>query len=160
MYEIEQKFIFDKLPQNELEFIRHTIVYRQYLSSDPEIRINRRVFDDGEERYNLTFKSENFLKRKEVKMRLSREQYFDIIDVNCCKDLVFEVWEYAIDEIHSISFKKCKNIDICFAEIEYADMEDYHKMQGKIKGYEFVKEEVTENERFYVKNIWRRFCEE
>ena len=82
MYEIEQKFIFDELPQNELEFIQHTIVYRQYLSSNPEIRINRRVFDDGEERYNLTFKSENFLKRKEVKMRLSKEQYFDIIDVN------------------------------------------------------------------------------
>ena len=54
MYEIEQKFIFDKLPQNVLEFIQHTIVYRQYLSSDREIRINRRVFDDGEERYHLT----------------------------------------------------------------------------------------------------------
>ena len=62
--------------------------------------------------------------------------------------------------MHSISFKKCKDIDICFAEVEYADMEDYHKMQGKIKGYDFVKEDVTENEKFYVKNIWRQFCGE
>ena len=61
MYEIEQKFIFDELPQNELEFIQHTIVYRQYLSSNPEIRINRRVFDDGEERYNLTFKEDSMM---------------------------------------------------------------------------------------------------
>ena len=159
MYEIEQKFMFDKLPKDELEFMQHTKVYRQYLSSDPEIRINRRVFDDGEERYNLTFKSGKFLKRKEVKIRLSKEQYYDIMDVNGCKDLVCVVWDYAIDESHRISFKKCRDIDISFAEIEYADMEDYHRMQGKIKGYKFVKEEVTENEKFYVKNIWRQFCE-
>ena len=55
---------------------------------------------------------------------------------------------------------KSVKTQICFAEVEYADMEDYHKMQGKIKGYDFVKEDVTENERFYVKNIWRQFCGE
>lgn len=159
MYEIEQKFLYSRLPNKDLKFLQHTVVYRQYLSLNPEIRINRRVFDDGEERYNLTIKSSDYLKRNEIKIRLSDSQYYEILQVNARRDLVIEICEYQIDDVHKISFKECQDIDIRFAEIEYSDINDYQTMQSYISKLDFLEKEVTENDEYYVKNIWGRFID-
>ena len=50
-------------------------------------------------------------------------------------------------------------MDIRFAEIEYFDMVDYYSMQSLISKYPFLKEEVTDNDWYYVKNIWGRFSD-
>lgn len=161
MYEIEQKFLYNRLPNADLKFLEHTVVYRQYLSIEPEIRINRRVFKNGEERYHLTIKSDKsdiHLLRRETKIQLSENQYFEILEINDESDLVIDIYEYQIDANHSISFKECRGVDIKFAEIEYLDLNDYQHMQRYISKWDFLGKEVTKNDDFYVKNIWRRFC--
>lgn len=156
MYEIEQKFQYKKIPFEDLQCRRHTVIYRKYISICPEIRINRRCFDSGEERYNLTIKDDSKLKRTEVKVKLEKEQYEIISSMILKDDLVFDIYEFDLDEKHLISFKAGRNVDVRFAEVEYETMKDYELYSKVVENLPFISTEVTYDNNYYMKNIWER----
>lgn len=158
MSEIEQKFLYRDLPKAELQFERHTVVYRKYLCTNPEVRINRRWFETGEERYHLTVKSTECLNREEIKIKLTKEQFLlmDKMIVNDC--IVMDVYEYRYDEQHLLTFKKCRDLDIQFAEIEYNTLEEYEKFGKIISQLECLDREVTYDAKYYMRNIWEVHC--
>ena len=156
MQEIEQKYEFHYLPSDDMVLLRHTVVYRKYLSCNPEVRINKRVFDLGHERYHLTIKNDRRFIRDEIKLTLSKEQYEDISKLIGYTDMIFDVYEYQLPKEHTISFKIGKNVNIRFAEIEYNSEIDCEEMHDYISGLDFLGQEVTYDDRYYLKNVWSR----
>lgn len=154
--EIEQKYLYKYRPDQELECVMHSVVHRKYLSLNPEVRINRRIFDCGEERYHLTIKTGDYFAREEIKIRLTRIEYEEISQLIPFEDIVIEVFEYKLDQTHLISFKECINVDVSFAEIEYADQKDFDMFAGTVARKDYLAEEVTWNPNYYMKNIWER----
>lgn len=157
MYEIEQKFQYEKVPFDILECRQHTVIYRKYISVSPEVRINKRCFDSGEERYNLTIKNNSTLKRAEVKIRLTKEQYEAISSMVQKPDLVFDIYEFDLDEKHVINFKEGRNINVRFAEVEYETMEDYEEYSRTVEKLPFIGKEVTYDDNYYMRKIWEDF---
>jgi CYTH domain-containing protein len=68
-YEIERKFLVDRLPDKLSSYPCHDIV-QSYVSTNPTIRI--RKWDDS---YILTVKSKGIMKRIEFEMELTEEQF-------------------------------------------------------------------------------------
>ena len=157
LVEIEQKFLYEKIPYEEFKLEQHTVIYRKYLAVDPEVRINKRCFDNGEERYHLTVKSNGQLIRKEIKIKISKEQYEALSSMKDKENIVLDIYEFRLDEHHSICFKEGRNIDIQFAEIEYETMEDKERFAKRLEQFTFLTKEVTFDERYYMKNIWEEF---
>ena len=151
--EIEQKYLFYYLPYNELPFCQKTTVYRKYLSFDPEVRIHKRVFET-EERYHLTIKQENILKRNKIKVLLTKNEFEEIFDFIEREPLIMDVYDFKFDIKHIISFKVCKNYNIKFAEIEYSDDLDFEINSTLITKLPFIGKEVTYNKDYYAKNIY------
>lgn len=141
-----------------LELQGHTVIYRKYISVNPEVRINKRWFETGEERFHLTVKDDEKLARKEVKIQLSEEQYQELSAIIKKQDLIFDIYEFRLDENHNISFKEGRNVEIKFAEIEYENREDYESYRSIIENLTFLEKEVTYDENYYVKKIWEEFC--
>jgi len=157
MEEIERKFLYINRPDGILTFVQHTVIYRKYISTCPEVRINKRVFGNGEVRYNLTLKGEGMLLREEVKIPLQEKQYFQLSGLVEHSDLIFDVYEYKVDEQHSISFKEGRNVDVKFAEIEYSDYQDYVDSTELLRNMVFLTKEVTYEADYYMKHIWEKY---
>lgn len=157
--EMERKFLYDDRPDGSLPLLRKSTVYRHYLSVEPEVRINRRVFDAGEYKCNLTVKSNETFSRKEIRMPITIEIYRGIEEVIKVDPLVFVVYEYALDSLHHISFKECLSLPTFkFAEVEFQDEADYQQTIPRIHQYRFLRKDVTEDTKYYVRNIWTQWC--
>ena len=155
--EIEQKFECKGLP-DDLSQSRKSNLERTYLCLSPEVRLNRRIFENGTERFHLTVKSTGYLKRSEIKIAVTKEQYEAAALLAGTEPLRFEIYEYQLDETHTICVKKCMNFNnICFAEIEYSDMDDYEAFGETVAGLSWLGREVTFEESYYVRNIWKRY---
>ncbi len=151
--EIEQKFNYNYLPYDEFKFIQKTTVYRKYLSLVPEIRINRRQFDN-EVRCHITIKDDSLFKRRKIKLKLSNEEYSEIAETISRPELIMDVFDFEFDAHHILSFKVCLNHTIRFAEIEYENEEDYIRTSPLVESLKCIGEDVTFNPRYYSKNIW------
>lgn len=158
MIEIEQKFCYKYIPFLELELIHHTVIHRQYLSVNPEIRLNRRVFDDGKERFHLTVKNVELLARKETKIEITPEQYSRLAQTSSQEAMIFDVWTFRLESDRIITFKVGKNVEFNIAEIEYRNFDDYLLSKNNWRKWDFLIEDVTFNEEFYIRNIWRNYC--
>ena len=154
--EIEQKFLFSYIPFNEYQCCEKTVVFRKYLSVNPEIRINRRVFESREERFHLTIKSDELLAREEIKICLTEEEYSEISNFIRQQPMVIEIYNFKIDADHSMSFKQIQNSDISFAEIEYRSYDDYQNLKNIIGKLPFLGTDVTWDKDYYMKNIWAK----
>lgn len=160
--EYEQKFLFDYLPYNKLQFKQKTIVYRNYLSFEPEIRINRRTFNDGVERFHLIVKKPAFNMAdscivrcsEKIRLRLTAEEYQEFLSSISQQELIFDVYDFFLDKNHVIGFKCCRNPEISFAEIEYADEMDFKANESVFSSFSFLKKNITFDDRFNVKQIW------
>jgi hypothetical protein len=156
---MEKKFLYNDRPDAFLTLLQKTTVYRHYLSVEPEVRINRRVFDTGEYKCNLTVKSNETFLRKEIRIPLTIEQYQTIAEIIQFAPLVFAVYEYTLDNLHRISFKECYSMPtVKFAEVEFQDEADYQQNIPIIAAYPFLQEDITEDARYYVRNIWIQWC--
>lgn len=157
--EIEQKYSYDYLPYDELKFVQKTYISRAYLMDNPEIRINKRKFDNGEKIYKLSIKTDGFLERKEIKVDLNEKQFLEILSIIGYKPLKFINYQFKLDKFHIITFKECISIpSIKFAEIEYENDVDYNLNSKIFKKLSFLGEELTYNKDYYVKNIWKKWC--
>lgn len=160
MLEIEQKFTFRYIPFSELNILHHTVIFRQYLSINPEVRISKRVFDDGTVKYHLTVKEVNYIVRKESKIELTETQYLELSSAAEKCPMIYDVWSFKTDNDKIISFKVGKNIKSAFAEIEYHDIGEYLIFKDEWVKYPYIGREVTLDDRYYVKNVWREYCSE
>ena len=79
--EMEKKYLYDERPDGILRLLRKTTIYRQYLSIEPEVRINKRVFDSGEYKCNLTVKSNETFLRKEIRLAIPMDKYQAIAEI-------------------------------------------------------------------------------
>lgn len=154
--EIEQKFIYSYLPYEELRFKYKSVVTRKYLSTEPLVCINERLLQNGKKKYYLTLKEEGLLIRKECTSMVTEEIFNDIFNFVESAPLVIETYEFDLDDTHYISFKKIRDLDVKFAEIEFKDKEDYEKISPIIARMPFFAGDVTYDESYYVKNIWKR----
>lgn len=158
--EIEKKYLYSRIPVNELEFIQHTVVYRKYLSTNPEVRISCRVFDDGKERYHLNVKNALKWERDEVKVALTEEEYEDLSKIVDAESIIMDVYDFRLDNNHIIGFKKIRNMQVEFAEIEFQSNDDYINLKEYINKIDFLYRDVTYIDEYYMRNIWNEFLKQ
>lgn len=72
IYEIERKFLIEKLPENLTEYENHRIK-QAYISTNPTIRIRQK---DNE--YILTVKGSGLMKKIEYELTLTEEQFIGL----------------------------------------------------------------------------------
>lgn len=157
--EIEQKFLYHYIPYEELNFRYKAVVTRKYLTTEPLVSINERLLQNGKKRYYITIKQGEFLVRNDCTTMITQENYSDIYNYIQENPIVIDIYEFDFDESHTISFKKVRDLDIQFAEIEYKDQKDYDELSPVIARMPFFAEDVTWNEEFYVKNMWNKINE-
>lgn len=68
-FEIERKFLINRLPENLDKYPFHLIV-QGYLSTDPVVRVRR-----SDDEYYLTYKGKGFLSREEYNLPLTKESF-------------------------------------------------------------------------------------
>lgn len=75
---------------------RTLLYHRKYVSTNPEVRINKRVFESGETRYHLTVKDNAQFQIKKIKVTITLEEYESI------SAIVLNTWKY----MHFILIKR------------------------------------------------------
>lgn len=154
--EIEKKFLFSYLPYGELKFNKKSVVFRKYVSIEPEVRINKREFENGQIGYHLTVKSGDLFIRNEIKIKITENEYEAISNLINKPALVMDIYEFKFDSRHVINFKICRDVGISFAEMEFESMEDYADTFPKTEKLPFLGEDVTSKKEYYVRNIWKK----
>lgn len=156
--EIERKWIYAPPVPENLRVLNRCTVERQYLSVAPEVRLTRRICP-GEEHYNVTFKGDGTLQRVEVRIRLSKGEYDQIRRLIIPPPLVLEVQNVEAPGGQRIALKHCVPLDLYFAEMEFDSLEASRSADSWQTDFPFFIEEVTDNSQYYVKNMWKIFCE-
>lgn len=72
-YEIERKFLVEKLPDNLHEY-QKIVLEQGYLSVNPVVRVRRQ-----DEEYYLTYKGQGLMKREEYNLPLTKESFEHLI---------------------------------------------------------------------------------
>ena len=159
MYEIERKFLIQRLPEI-VKQCEKDIVEQGYLSITPEVRVRTRYRDPSNPRYyKLSIKSDGGLKRKEIEIDLTKEQYEGI---NSCLHAPMIIKQYYIiklDDGHKLEIfvvDPGMKTSFIYTEIEFST-EDEAKLY-KLPEW-FVEEcepiEVTGRAVYYMKNYWQ-----
>lgn len=158
--EAEKKFTFNFLPYNILKFLGKTTIYRKYLCTEPEIRINKRVFQDGEIRCHIVLKKNLLIKnglitREKHKQSISLEEFnffSDMIDIPL---MIIDNFDFYLDENHNICFKYVRDTDINYMEIEFNNNYDWLIIKDSIYGLGIIDKDVSNNPNFMMKNVWK-----
>ena len=155
--EIERKWSCSWDVPASFPLINRSKIERQYLSVNPEVRLTRRIQNNGIT-HNLTIKGNGVLERTEVRLILDREQYERIRSLIPVSPLLLETKSCLSPEGLRISVKHCVQLDITFAEIEFESLEESHNLDCWKDAIPFFYEEVTDCPAFYVKNMWCKYA--
>lgn len=154
--EIEQKFLYSYIPYEELNFRYKAVVTRKYISTEPMVSINERLLQNGKKRYYMTLKKGEFLVRNDLTTMISQENFEEIFNYLEEKPLIIDIYEFDFDANHTISFKKVRDLNVEFAEIEYKDQKDFEEISPQIASMPFFVKDVTWEQEYYVKNMWEQ----
>lgn len=159
--ENELKYLVKYIPYNELNLLQETTVYRKYLSINPEIRINKRVFSDGKERYHLVIKKfidnscdNACLIRNKTKIEITKEQYDQLYHGFDEKPMIIKVVDFLYDD-YILGFKTIVNTNIRFVEIEFTDIGELSIIRENIEKLSFIGDNVSNHSEYLMSNIWQ-----
>lgn len=159
--EVEKKFTFNFLPYNKLKFLGKTTIYRKYLCTEPEIRINKRVFQDGEIRCHIVLKNNlliknDFITREKYKKNISLEEFNILSDMIDIPLMIIDNFDFYLDENHNICFKCVRGIDINYMEIEFNKNYDWLIIKDSIYSLGIIDKDVSNDPNFMMKNVWKK----
>lgn len=143
-YEIERKFLINKLPDN-LETYPHFELEQGYLETSPVVRIRRK-----NDEYILTYKSQGLLKRQEVELPLTKSSFERLIKK--CDGLIISKTRYTIpDNNYTIELDIFHGIldGFVMAEVEFASEEEASSYTAP----SWFAKEVTTNPIFHNSRI-------
>ena len=156
--EIERKFLLSKLP--DLEVDEKTIIYQAYLSTNPEVRIRKKVFySDKKPNYKMTLKSDGLLSRKETEFDLTQEQ-FEKASSTLTKPFIRKDY-YKLRIPNTEYYFDCGIVDkgeyfsFMYGEIEFPTEEEANKFVLPDKISSCIIKEVTDDTAYKMKNIWK-----
>lgn len=162
--ELENKYSYSYLPYDELKFLRKYVIYRKYISTNPEIRLHMRCFESNERRYHLVIKNEVnleanevLLSRRKIKFSISENDFLSAFNAIPHYPLVIDVYDFKYDDDHVIGFKNVRGLDISFAEIEYRSIDDMLNLKQSVDELSFFVKNVTDDVSYKMSNIWKKY---
>jgi len=155
--EIERKWTYAPPVPENFRVLNRCTVERQYLSTAPEVRLTRRICPEGEQ-YSVTFKNDGVLRRVEVSKELSEDEYAQIRGLITQPPLILDVRNVLAPGGQRIALKHCVPLGLRFAEIEFDSLTASRSADSWRTDFPFFLEEVTDDPRYYVKNMWKVFC--
>ena len=158
--EIERKFLLNSFPDVDNK-INMCYVKQGYLSTEPEIRIRSKSFNNSEctTVYYLTLKSSGNMIREEAEMEITRDMYeylegfikYPMIEKRYLKKLYNYDGKAYIIEFNIVN--EGKNNSFMYAEIEFNSEEEANSITNFPDEFG---EEITDNPEYKMKNYWKR----
>lgn len=152
--EIERKWIINGFP-TDLKEINNSQIEQGYLSINPEVRIRSNTYKNIDHAdYKLCIKGNGNISRQEIQTYISKEQYEDI-KVLINKPMITK--EYRQYELEDHLILECSLVDngtnnsFYYAEVEFESEE-----QAKNFTLPFYAKEVTYDNKYKMKNYWKR----
>ncbi len=146
-YEIEKKYLVNKLPDN-LEFYPHHDIEQGYLCTNPVVRVRKK-----DTSYILTYKSPGMLMREEYEHPLTKESYMHLIqkaDGTVISKTRYEI-NYGTDYVIELDVFKKDLSGIILAEVEFPSLSDAESFVPPA----WFGNEVTDNVLFHNSKMSR-----
>ncbi|MBP3937453.1 MAG: hypothetical protein IK954_07745 [Clostridia bacterium] len=155
-WEIERKYHIDRFPDEREGWpqVAHVMMEQAYLATNPTVRI-RSAIGDGEECYWLCFKGKGRLKRREIEMPISKQQFEELCDLLTAIPIRKELKVYQLPDGHRL---ECSRVDegteteFYYAEVEFDSVEESEAFVAP----PFVGEDATNESGFSMAAYWRR----
>lgn len=122
--EIERKYLIDAFP--DLPLLDCAQMWQGYLSTDPTVRIRKRVWQDGRTDFMLCFKGKGSLAREELEMPLTESQYTRLCALLKGEPIYKEYRTYRLEDGKIL---ECNAVEpqsptaFMYAEIEFDSLE-------------------------------------
>ncbi len=152
--EIERRFIVTQFPEEEI--LKRTYMEQGYLcTADIEARI-RKTVNEYKKTYQLCFKSDGTLSRKEVEFEIEKERYDELVDLLEGEIIKKEYRVYALGN----NRLEVSHVDAgtpnayYYAEIEFDSEEEAMKFNAEEVPH--LVKEVTYEKDYNMKNYWKR----
>jgi CYTH domain-containing protein len=151
--EIERKFLMKSFPDGVLNLLDASCIYQSYLSTDPEVRVRRRIYRNGTLNFRQTIKGNGTLKRVEVEIDLTENQYLGIMTL-IDKTPIRKIYKsYRLDNGLVLEVSKVDNT-FYYGEVEFESVEQAESWKPNDLLSEFILKEVTDDSRYKMKNYW------
>lgn len=153
--EIERKFLINYIP--DLTPIKMAVIKQSYIHANGvEVRIRKRYNLNLETsgvdnvNYRMCFKSDGKLSRQEVELDITKEKYEELLQLVNGEPIkkiyqVFDIDGYKVE---------CSMVDSdwFYCEVEFISEEEANKFLP----FDFMTEEVTNDDSYKMKNYWKR----
>lgn len=164
MKEIERKFIMGGFPEEVLsakeyseismELLSEVEIDQGYLGVDPEVRIHTaRGKGAGAPEYRMTVKGNGTLVREEIMMDITPQFYESAVKM-LPRELIHKIYRKYLYDLYLLEVCRVNPAtedEFYYAEIEFESEEDARSFVAP----EWLGVDVTEDERFKMKNIWK-----
>ncbi|MCM1440212.1 MAG: CYTH domain-containing protein [Roseburia sp.] len=148
--EIERKWLLKSFP--DMTGATHREMETIYLSTDPEIRVRKITFDNGECKYVLTLKSNGGLSREEYESEVIDQIFEGAKRMAPIPPIYKEQYKMELGD-HVIEFNNVDNNTFLYAEVEFKSEEEANTYKFPFDG--IVIEEVTYDPKYKMKNYWK-----
>lgn len=165
MLEIERKFIMQGFPEDVLSqedyvsyglrLIREVEIAQGYLSVEPEVRLHgARDVRSGEENFRLTLKGEGDLSRTELITDVTREFFEEAKKLLPGKmiEKLYREYRFGDWSLEVCHVDAGMDSEFYYGEIEFASEEAAKNFVAP----QWMGEDVTYDERYKMKNFWKR----
>lgn len=149
--EIERKWLLKTFPA--MEGASHSEVEIIYLSTEPEIRVRKKVDLHNEKcKYIITLKSDGSVSRKEYESKVNKEIFEGAKILVPTPPINKEQYKLQVDE-HMIVFNNVNNNTFLYAEVEFKTEDEANKYIFPFD--DIVIKEVTYDPKYKMKNYWK-----
>lgn len=154
--EIERKFLMERFPDDDVLFaIEAALVHQAYLSVEPEIRIRSQISEDGTTVCKQTIKGNGQLKRKEMNIDITEQQYDFMLGIIDKQPIKKEYRKYVLDDGLILEVSKVDDTWY-YAEIEFQSEKQANKWKPTRSLESYIIDEVTYKDEFKMKNYWKK----
>lgn len=164
MKEIERKFIMKGFPEEvisvkefsemSMELLSEVEIDQAYLGVEPEVRIHTARTANGKEtEYRMTIKSDGTLVRDEIMMDITPQFYESAVKM-LPREPIHKIYRKYLFDLYILEVCRVNpgtNDEFFYAEIEFETELDAWTFLAP----EWMGVDVTEDERYKMKNIWK-----
>lgn len=154
--EIERKWLLDEIPQMVLLDAQSSVVTTYYVSTDPEVRIRKRMLDgcNEYEYFLLDIKSDGTISRDEVTIQLDEKQFNRLAQMVGRKAIIKKYFLLTLPDgkvLEVTIVDPGSETEFIYCEVEFESEEEAGQFILPFKGTE-----VTNDSYWKMKNYWKR----